>query len=375
MTYTLFEELFNELKLAQTKNEKTRTCDKLSRELNKLLHTNRSSIILKEDAGDDFFGMYIMPLDMLKYTKHVVKENSKISDLCDTDILITVDHKLLYTSTPRELVAVMLHEIGHIVMDDDFHKAVKYRTLLTMGTIIPNTIMSLTFHPILAIPMIMIFMASSQAVINNYTEEAHADSFAIKEGYGDELLSVFSKIKLKQGSNLKMREAETKAEIKVYMEWTLSNFLRLTTRKMSIIRQIDKFSKELSFHPDMDHIKTSIIHKLNKPELQVDLLQEGIFFSKKFDIHNYNDRIDLEKRISHLDILIDSDIKDIGDKCEYNETVFNMLKQVNMALRIEKDPDFIDILKGLNKLLYNMREKIANKEIPKSPYGILLDMA
>lgn len=205
--------------------------------------------ITKTTANVDFFGMRIFP---------TLDENASIcSKMTDNDSkvirykdLITIwkklpDWKLEIDSscfnrselnfTPRELVALTLHEIGHVIYSETpveiFYRAFKENQLrLKLADKATQKAMYMIY-------MIPLSIACSQRRWINGKNELHVEIVADKTvadfGYGEDLLNAMDKIVRNLGS-VNSDENRQYAEVNSSIEWCNKNVVDVFKRRETL---------------------------------------------------------------------------------------------------------------------------------------------
>lgn len=108
--------------------------------------------------------------------------------ICYGDILI---NKL----SNRELTAVLLHEIGHVIQHTSNLPKIFMMIIKLSGIIVRNA-WFLLFGVFLPIQIILlIFVVTRSLTFFDHREEYNCDSFSLQYGYGDELAIVMKKFK------------------------------------------------------------------------------------------------------------------------------------------------------------------------------------
>ena len=105
-------------------------------------------------------------------------------------VYIVLGMLLVDDLTPRQLTAVFLHEIGHIVN----HISNTLKTVSSfMGKLHP-VLETLNLIPVLNAVILPLYIITSRTLsFSSHMGEYHADKFAVEYGYGDELISVMHK--------------------------------------------------------------------------------------------------------------------------------------------------------------------------------------
>ena len=200
----------------------------------------------------------------LRKLKHVEESSENIEI-----VYIFIGKPMLKVLTPKELVAVLLHELGHV-----------YST----STEIPNNILVL-LKSILVRP-IKLFDSDKDSIISRLTflytmtvsifihgitftqhiGEYQADNFALKYGYGDELITALNKFK-------------TREKVKK----------RNVGKAKTIIKSIVKFLKKI-FIPSSNDLRSS---PHPETEIRIEKLENQIFEDYKQTYPNYKEVFDL----------------------------------------------------------------------------------
>ena len=121
----------------------------------------------------------------LKDIKKLLEEDLKNSKYVNR-VIINFNPVFMQKLKPRELTAVLLHEIGHIYQ----HKSHVYHVLRTIFS--KSSGILIFFLPIIpALITILLILRSIDFL--EHRNEYNADEFANKYGYGDELVRAFKK--------------------------------------------------------------------------------------------------------------------------------------------------------------------------------------
>ncbi len=135
------------------------------------------------------------PLSNKKLRKlESVEESSENIEI----IYIFIGKPLLKFLTPKELVAVLLHELGHVFSTSDeipnnillLLKSILIRPIKLFGSDKDQIVSRLTFLYTMTVSLLIRGITFTQHI-----GEYRADNFALKYGYGDELITALNKIK------------------------------------------------------------------------------------------------------------------------------------------------------------------------------------
>jgi len=189
--------LFQKFKLAKDKSTKEKVLREMEVELEK---------IFKVHVVIDFhyFGLHADNFAILPYIKP--NKNVKIKEKEDFAKFINVKrvdlifgNDFIKQHTPRELTAILLHEIGHLI------NYLSRATFLFLKIIYPIYLVTrgLRMIPIIGGIFYPLFLITSRSLhFVEHIGEYQADVFVAKYGYGDELISAIEKWK-KQDSQIK----------------------------------------------------------------------------------------------------------------------------------------------------------------------------
>lgn len=127
------------------------------------------------------------------------------------EYIIELDYGVLYNNkiniTTEELVAILLHEVGHIIHFDYYlnktkqQLAISYATTTGVGVGTVAMISGILPIPVYAASIIALYLFNDTTSKKGYyNNEVLADSFSIEQGFGNELKTVLNKIyKYKDG--------------------------------------------------------------------------------------------------------------------------------------------------------------------------------
>ena len=211
--------------------------ESLRKELNKFFKDSNCKEILFTRSDSLFFGMCVYPIITKELCVEILQDEKPVRF---DQYAIEIDSKILHPSldiTPREMVAMILHEVGHIVNDpnpvNEVRKAIalqltksgdslnipktaQYYTIISYG--IKDTIRRLTS---------MFFIYKNGEVL--------ADEFVHMCGFGDNLNNIFDKI-CKSG----MKINEPTANKLVSLAWTLSVYKQVKLKRIPALKLLNK---------------------------------------------------------------------------------------------------------------------------------------
>ncbi len=210
----------------------------------------------------DLMSIHFNPVDMLRIASHVYRVMEDPAGITDADLIardkelkemevsIFVDSKVLFNEydvkfTPRELVAIFLHEIGHILRFPSyiFQAAQEAKKILDERPFL-KAMTRTKLTTILILPLLnRIFSDPKYLEELNSMNQSEADRWALQNGYAQEIHSSMKKVKLlskelkvKLGESVshRLKEIEkiTREEIKQTEDPEIRAYLQSQLKKM-----------------------------------------------------------------------------------------------------------------------------------------------
>lgn len=172
--------LFKHVKRCKTNSQRMEVLSKMEDQLRQTFMTEFSIEIKYVGIYSDNFIVIpeLKPSGKLTTTQDLVK----LGHIKKLNFIIGMD--LIVDATPRELTAILLHEIGHVTTHISNSIIVLHNILKPINSI--SNVLSRI--PILGTVLFPIIIITSRSL--NWTQhvfEYNADKFAVKYGYGDEL--------------------------------------------------------------------------------------------------------------------------------------------------------------------------------------------
>lgn len=205
----------------------------LKDEINKFFKDSTcEEIIFTNNTDKLFFGMSVMPIidpdkvyDFVSGTKRIrIKE-----------YYLEIDSKLFTINlTAREIVAIILHEIGHMVNDTkpvDSLRANFGKFLTSTNSKVYMT-KNVNYKELLSYG-IKDALRKMNSIFEKKDDEILADEFVISYGYGHELESALTKI-IKHSHSLN-RDVDNKF---IVLAWTLRLYMDVKNRRISALRTL-----------------------------------------------------------------------------------------------------------------------------------------
>lgn len=265
----MMEGLFNDYFSGKIKK------DALSKKLSIIL----SSLIIGKDtkhfevsivntkAKEPFFGARIFPIiDQLDdIVKDLVVDKITIKDLYKKwktidKWYIELDHAILDRSvisfTPQELVALILHEIGHVIYSEKpievFYRS--YQELYMRMSVVDKASLK-TLYRLYSIPLATACMGRTWLTGNTLKPEIYADSTLNASEYAEFLVSALGKIIREYGNSTQSGRSNNKEEVESLVKWSNLNICDLTKRQKKMkdelfyqtIKNDSGYMKALSF--------------------------------------------------------------------------------------------------------------------------------
>lgn len=196
--------------------------------------TDCNGVIYTKNTDKPLFGMCVMPVINETDVKKMILEND-FSTL-KQNYFLEFDSKLFEIGlSTRELVAVVLHEIGHIILDID--KAVDEVTR-SFYMYLQKNMETIDMQRFIKYADLLAFgFRDAIRKINNIfsDEETNADSYAVALGYGQELISALKKIT--DRCTLLNKDLDNKLLV---LQWTLRLYKNMKLRRIPAIRTLEK---------------------------------------------------------------------------------------------------------------------------------------
>lgn len=384
--------------------------------------TSRSGMSLITDTlhecfGDDFSGSIVstqpdVPLFVMsifpersttdKIIESVARGNSDFKTIQslwekNTKWTIEIDERILKnTFTTRELTAMVLHEVGHLIQSKTI--ATRIVTVLQYEyakTSMQNKMLLRTkvFRSIMALPIINSCISDQKG--SNVKDEIKADRYAKKLGYAKDLISAMNKLSKLPNYNLKKDPNEA---MRSTTQFSLNTLQNLQDRKNDLVKSELTTLKEAVQSPYLESVlvdiygqwfvdksaytessqldyfvrennKSQFIDRMMKESAETYMREFGIFGKKKLQ------RID-PADIDYISLKIDQINSDL-DKMMLVSYIHNKMDMVNFYLDLLDDPrsgkkynvpHSRSYLLSVQKQLELLREKALKKIItPKQP--------
>lgn len=305
-------------------------------ELNQFFNDSKcKEVIYTQNTDKLFFGMSVIPVIQAEDVEVILQDDGPYRI---KEYYLEFDSKLfdpVLNLTPRELVAILLHEVGHLVADtkpiDDIRKSVD--TYLAKNDEVLVISNSIHYQEILAFA-IKDSLRKFISLFEFKDEEIIADEFVAAYGYGKELESAFDK--LIKSSRIINRNVNDKL---VVLSWTLRLYKDIKLRRIPAIRTLNK-GKQISPSRLEKREFENVIRRLNR--IDDDALMEGVSVLDSLK-GKYNETL---QRIKYKGIRSLED-----DLYEYNVRIKNL----------DDDEDALYILRQINQRMAIIDDYIATE--------------
>ena len=320
--------------------------------------------------------------------KKLWQQNKKWTLEIDERIL----NKNFINCNNRELTALLLHEIGHVVCTNSIPSRISTIIQYEIAkSKLENKILAADklFSKILALPILNACVSDSRKSDKPLSVEIKADNFAKKMGYQQELLSVLKKITTNQkypkgGTINKNMEEMTKFSINTLdqLKAREDNLLKknlISLKKECVSPYIESYIDDFyNTIFETGNKSISSIEHLTFMENRADSIVENyyteFFFGKK-----KLSKID-PAELDYIDIKT-NEIKNENDKMMLISYIHSKLDIIDFYLEILKDPKLAkkynvpnsaDQLERMRTRLLTSRENILKYKIPERNKGIII---
>lgn len=300
----------------------------LKKELNKFFKdTECIDIIYTKNTDKLFFGMCVMPVIKDEDVMKIVTTDEKMKI---KKYYLEIDSKLLTLNlSTNEFAAVLLHEIGHVVINDQPIEMVRNSidTYMQYNDKILQLEDSAQYNKILGFAIKDTIQKFTSMLFKDDSELV-ADSFVISCGYGDSLLSAQQKI----CSNAWGLSKGVRPKV-VILNWIFNLYTNVKLSRIPAIRTLKKAKICTGSKLTQDEVD-KVIKVLNK--LDTDLVQEASFLLEAVKKKNsFAVRLKLNGLRSIEDDYYEFKIR--VKNAETEEEALYALRQINSRLTILDD--------------------------------------
>lgn len=209
----------------------------LKKDLNKFFKGSTCSEIIFTRSDQMFFGMCTYPITNEEICTAILQDDKKVRF---TEYKIEIDSKLLHPSlmiTPQEMLAILLHEIGHIINDpspvEELRKAMAVQLIKSGQSL--NIPKSAQYYAIISYGIKDTIRRMNSMFFIYKNGEVLADEFVYMCGFDQELNSIFTKL-CKSG----MKVNSDTANKLTSLAWTLSIYKGIKLKRIPALKTITK---------------------------------------------------------------------------------------------------------------------------------------
>lgn len=351
-----------------------------------------------------FFGMSIYPSEDVidKMVDEMIKGKRMevLEDLWgkNKNWVIDIDSLLLYdtriNANPSEIVAVLLHEIGHTVRSNEIPQRVGRIVKYSYMHLPINVKKVFQWYKARKVLGFTIIEACSNKNFHakGVREEVAADKFVIKEGYGNDLLTFINKLIAKSGNKLIDRpESEMEKEIETIMTWVVSNVAELDFRKNVLNKNLQAQilqNRSPFIRSYIDKIRSQFYGDTTDQYRSM-MIQEGsIKEHRKYTVtteafKNLFNRYGKIEKVTNNDIdmiLIEANrIQNENDRVYVLELVYAKMDIIDLSLDLLSNSDTADRVQVTKsklleqqKELMDVRKQIMSLKFPPKNYELIV---
>lgn len=340
----------------------------------------------------DFIGMCVYPSQnsLMAIAEEIVKKNntkemtklilkSKIHYSVEIDWQL-IDNKI-YNFKPDELVAMLLHEIGHVTADTDFYCDLLSSYQKAMFQLSKNDELLDKKYDRKEIYIAMIYVISginaTKLEKNDYNtvlqKEQLADKFVVDNGYGKSLVSAMNKINknfLNKKSSMYSNSSKTELDNQAEMFFEMNKMFN--QRRKYVISLLDNEIKV-----NKSNIIKNLITKIKDKLKGEVVIHEGVIYDKSFLQESFIDNFKRSPlKVSQCDIdelTIEKEMmEDWDDKSILVYKIHKRIAQLEKTRRENKDKSLDIIINNYMKQLQDLlKETMKFKAVQKS-YGVFV---
>lgn len=314
--------------------------------------THCRSVIYTNNTDKLFFGMCVMPIISSAMAKVVVLDGEVPTDM-KKEYVVEIDSKLFEIGlTEREVMAILLHEIGHIVLDMD--QSLEEIIDATQVYVAKN---NEVLNAVQVANSGSLFKFGIEDALRKMgtiftNEEKRADAVAAQLGYGRDLESAFTKIS-RRSIDLN-RDVDNKL---VVLQWALRTYKNLNIDRKYAIRKLNNLIDVNGSEVQNSRVKTmlndikNIDFKLSKPSLELrQNIDECCALNEKGLLSIYRRHTDKAMRGIEEDLY---ELQLMAKATEDRDECLMILRQINSRLSILEDYLSGDKISDSNRKRYS----------------------
>lgn len=314
--------------------------------------THCRSVIYTNNTDKLFFGMCVMPIIPSAMAKVVILDGEVPTDM-KKEYVVEIDSKLFEIGlTEREVMAILLHEIGHIVLDMD--QSLEEIIDATQVYVAKN---NEVLNAVQVANSGSLFKFGIEDALRKMgtiftNEEKRADAVAAQLGYGRDLESAFTKIS-RRSLDLN-RDVDNKL---VVLQWALRTYKNLNIDRKYAIRKLNNLIDMNGSEVENSRVKTmlndikNIDFKLSKPSLELrENIDECCALNEKGLLSIYRRHTDKAMRSVEEDLY---ELQLMAKGTDDRDECLMILRQINSRLSILEDYLSGDKISDSNRKRYS----------------------
>ncbi len=351
--------------------------------LNKIFTSKCRDLIVTKNTKL-FFGMCVDPIITPELVSVIMETDKKVVfDSYDLEIDDNIFNPLLNLSTD-EIIAILLHEIGHVV--NDYGPVEKVRNLIALETSIKAKTSTVPIIlPIISPSVGCVFVYCIKEMIRKTNSmfriykdsEVLADVFVYECGYQKYLNTAFEKI-LKNG--LLHNDSTRGKKLLTFPElvWTINLVTNIKLRRLPALRAVKGFNTMTGSHVlkrNLNYLEKGVVN-LPVIEETPSLTKEATSIQEHFKLKykEFGQSFITERKLYNFDLYkAESDMYEYAMRIRHitdeAEAVY-LMKEINMKMSIMNDllengklnPSEVtmchNLLRGYNKLRDTMASKV-----------------
>ena len=388
------------------------------------------NISKNKSMGKDFFGFNVFPeIDKLEdICNKIANDDVKFKDIVkrwrsikEWEIVIDslVFDRSFIAFNPKELTAMLLHEIGHVTQSDEPIEQF-YRAYLESKSRLKNAdkVSKKVLYILYTIPLAV--ACTSRRWVNDKNEiklEISADKSLIETGYAEHLINAFDKI-IKASGSINRSEDMNYREIESNVEWANMNIVDVIKRRDKLkdslyykaiqtnsgyiqalcarilnflgVRMRERYTgavaescmlKELingeitlETHVPFYDIKKfgQIEARIVREQNALEVANEAFFNKRKNSKVNIPDEYDLDRIFVAID-----DIQNNYDKVYVLDLIYEQIEKLNdfeeaISMDETKSKKWAPKIEEMRQRLATLRKTVLSKNIAKKEYKVFV---
>ena len=388
------------------------------------------NISKNKSMGKDFFGFNVFPeIDKLEdICNKIANDDIKFKDIVkrwrsikEWEIVIDslVFDRSFIAFNPKELTAMLLHEIGHVTQSDEPIEQF-YRAYLESKSRLKNAdkVSKKVLYILYTIPLAV--ACTSRRWVNDKNEiklEISADKSLIETGYAEHLINAFDKI-IKASGSINRSEDMNYKEIESNVEWANMNIVDVIKRRDKLkdslyykaiqtnsgyiqalctrilnflgVRMRERYTGAvvescmlnelingeitLETHVPFYDIKKfgQIEARIVREQNALEVANEAFFNKRKNSKVNIPDEYDLDRIYVAID-----DIQNNYDKVYVLDLIYEQIEKLNdfeeaISMDETKSKKWAPKIEEMRQRLATLRKTVLNKNIAKKEYKVFV---